>query len=360
MAAAQVSPVSTQINKPADKAAEQLPEEKRLPVEVAQPQIAAPPIAIVAEHARDPKLRETAKKLASKYDVNRIGDRGVGGGVNFYSLEKEQMLGRELASEVEHESRLIADAVITEYVNRVGQNIVRNSDARVPFIIKVVDNDEINAYALPGGYFYVNTGLIQAADNEAELAGVMAHEIAHVAARHATKNATKAEIWNLASIPLIFVGGPAGYAVRQAVGLAVPMSFLKFSRDAEREADLLGLEYEYAAGYDPAAFVEFFEKLKLKDNKKHSFMARAFTTHPMTQDRIKSAQEMIARILPPKDEYLVTTSEFDAVKAHLADLTNRRLIDAGNGERPSLRKRGPEQEKGEDKSNDRPTLRRKN
>jgi predicted Zn-dependent protease len=217
---------------------------------------------------------------------------------------------------------------------------VRNSDARVPFIIKVIDNEEVNAFALPGGFFYVNTGLILAADNEAELAGVMAHEIAHVAARHATKNATRQEIFNLASIPLIFVGGPAGYAVRQFMGLAVPLSFLKFSRNSEREADLLGLEYQYASGYDPQEFVRFFEKLHSQEKKqKHGFMAKAFATHPMTGDRIKRAQEEIAKYLPPKEEYIVDTSEFDAVKARLAEIDNAHRIDGGEGVRPTLRKR---------------------
>jgi predicted Zn-dependent protease len=280
--------------------------------------------------------------------------------MNFYSLEKEQALGRQLASEVESQSRMVTDPVVTEYINRIGQTLVRNSDARVPFTIKVVDNDEVNAFALPGGFFYVNTGLILAAENEAELAGVMAHEIAHVAARHATKNATKAQIWNLASIPLIFLGGPAGYAIREIVGVAIPMSFLKFSRDAEREADLLGVEYEYASGYDPVAFVQFFEKLHAREKEKQSFIAKAFTTHPMTADRIKRTQHEIATMLPAKSEYIVDTSEFEEVKARLSALMLRHQIDAGQGSRPTLRRRGPE-DRGSDTSgkDDRPTLKRR-
>ena len=203
--------------------------------------------------------------------------------------------------EVEQQARLVTDPVITEYINRIGQNLVRNSDARVPFTIKVLDNDEVNAFALPGGFFYVDSGLILAADNEAELAGVMAHEIAHVAARHATKNMTRAQIWNMASVPLIFIGGPVAYAISEVAGLAVPLGFLKFSRDAEREADLLGLEYDYAAGYDPEAFVEFFEKLKVDEKKKQSFVAKAFATHPMNADRIKAAQDEIRKYLPDRE-----------------------------------------------------------
>ena len=231
--------------------------------------------------------------------------------------------------------------VVTEYINRIGQNLVRNSDARVPFTIKVLDNDEVNAFALPGGFFYVDSGLILAADNEAELAGVMAHEIAHVAARHATKNMTRAQIWNMASVPLIFIGGPVAYAISEVAGLAVPLGFLKFSRDAEREADLLGLEYDYASGYDPEAFVEFFEKLKVNENKKQSFVAKAFATHPMNADRIKAAQDEIRKYLPDRDEYVVNTSEFEEVKQRLASLENSRRLGGGKRDpsRPVLHRR---------------------
>jgi predicted Zn-dependent protease len=295
--------------------------------------------------------------VPTKYDVNRIGNRGVGHGVNVYSLERECAMGKELAEEVDLQSRMVSDPVVTEYINRVAQTLVRNSDAQVPFTVKVVDDDEINAFALPGGFFYVNSGLVLAADNEAELAGVMAHEIAHVAARHATKSATRAEIFNLASIPLVFIGGPAGYAVRQVASLAVPMSFLKFSRDAEREADLLGLEYAYAAGYDPAEFVHFFETLKVREREKISFLAKAFASHPLTEDRIKRVQKEISTFLPPREEYIVSTSEFDEIKARLAKGEERHMINGGTTEKPTLRRRGPEDEPSGD--GDRPTLRRR-
>jgi predicted Zn-dependent protease len=288
-----------------------------------------------------------------KNDIDAIGNRKVGSGKglgNWYSLEKEIAMGKEFAAQVEASVKLVQDPVVTEYVNRIGQNLVRNSDARVPFTIKVIDNDEVNAFALPGGFFYVNTGLILAADNEAELAGVMAHEIAHVAARHATKNATRQEIFNLASIPLIFIGGPAGYAVRQFVGLAVPISFLKFSRNSEREADMLGLQYQYASGYDPEEFVKFFEKLHREEKrKKHNFLARAFMTHPMTGDRIKRAQQEIAKYLPARDDYIVNTSDFDEVKARLVGIENANRIDGGGGNHPTLRRRGPESDDGKPK-----------
>jgi predicted Zn-dependent protease len=236
-------------------------------------------------------------------------------------------------------------------VNRLGQRIVRHSDAQVPFTIKVIESDEINAFALPGGYFYVDTGLLLAADNEAELAGLMAHEVAHVAARHATREETRMQIWRYASLPLLYFGGPAGMVLQTAVGLAAPMSFMKFGRDAEREADLLGLEYEYATGYDPQAFVQFFEKLHRSEKRKQNLVAKAFATHPMTDDRIRRAQKEISTLLPGKTEYVVDTSEFQEVKARLARLMHERPSENG---RPVLHRRGPE----EDTPAGGPTLRR--
>src|SRR6187399_2057463 len=252
-----------------------------------------------------------------KKDPDEIGNRDVGKGVNFYSIEKEIALGKQLAQEVERQAKIVDDPVIAEYVNRVGQNLVRNSDAKVPFTIKVLDAEEINAFALPGGFFFVNTGVLLNADSEAELAGVMAHEIAHVAARHGTRQATRGQIINYASIPLIFMGGWTGYAIRQGAGLAIPLGFLKFSKGMEAEADFLGLQYMYKAGYDPTAFVDFFEKIQSKEKKKPGTMAKIFSDHPPTDDRIKTAQKNIQEILQAKPEYVVTTSEFNDVKSRL-------------------------------------------
>ena len=260
------------------------------------------------------------KKKNPKDDPEAIGDREVGQGVNFYSLEKEIALGKQLAQEVERQAKVIDDPTIAEYVNRVGQNLVRNSDAKVPFTIKVLDSEEVNAFALPGGFFFVNSGLILKAETEAELAGVMGHEIAHVAARHGTRNATRGQIAQIgmiaASIAIPY--GWTGYAIRQGAGMAIPLGFLTFSRANEREADHLGLQYMYKAGYDPTAFVDFFEKIESLEKRKPGSLAKVFATHPMTDDRIKAAQEEIQKDLAPKPEYVVNTSEFNDVKGAIS------------------------------------------
>ena len=274
-------------------------------------------------------------------DIEAIGNRNIGcnrGMGNWYSLEQQIDMGRSYAHEMESGAKLITDPVVTEYINRIGQNLVRNSDAQVPFTIKVVDTDDINAFALPGGFFYVDSGLILAADNEAELAGVMSHEIAHVAACHVARENTRGQLMNLASIPLIFVGGGIGYAARSVMGLAVPMGFLKFTRSFEAEADYLGIQYMYKAGYDPQALTTFFEKVKALEKHKPGTIAKAFDTHPQTPDRIQKTQQEINTLLPPEPEYKVDTSEFADVKTRLFELQNRRPNDGKEGNRPTLRR----------------------
>jgi predicted Zn-dependent protease len=299
-------------------------------------------------------------------DVNAIGNRNVGCGRgvgNWYSIDKQVAEGKAYAQQVEASAKLIQDPVVTEYVNRVGQNLVRNSDAKVPFTIKVIDDNTINAFALPGGFFYVNSGVILAADDEAEMAGVMAHEIAHVAACHAAREQTRSELANLATIPLIFVGGGIGYAARAATSIAVPAGFLKFSRTFEGQADFLGLQYMYRSGYDPQAFISFFEKVEAQEKKKPGFLAKTFSSHPMTPDRVDKSQHEIQTILPPKDEYVLDTSEFDQVKARLAALdSHHKLENKKDTEGPTLRRadQGQDQNKpGKQKDDDRPTLKRR-
>src|SRR3979490_592401 len=271
-------------------------------------------------------------------DPEEIGNRDVGKGVNFYSLEKEIGLGKALAQDVERQAKLINDPIISEYVNRIGQNLVRNSDAKVPFTIKVIDSEVANAMALPGGFFYVNSGLILHAQEESELAGVMAHEISHVTARHGTKNATKGELMQLATIPLILLGpgGWAGYGIYQGLNLAIPVTYLKFSRDAEREADFLGLQYMYKAGYDPNAYITFFERIQADEKRQPGTIPKIFSTHPPTPERIANTQKEIARILPAKAEYVVTTSEFDTVKARLRNIVFSRKVQTAPG-KPTVR-----------------------
>src|SRR5690242_2011142 len=304
------------------------------------------------------------KHDGGKSDVDAIGNRKIGGrGMgNWYSVEGEIRMGKEYAQQVEASVKLVQDPVVAEYVNRIGQNLVRNSDAQVPFTIKVIDSDVVNAMALPGGFFYVNSGLILAADEEAEVAGVMAHEIAHVAACHAAREQTRASLLQMASIPLIFVGGGIGYAGYEAAGIAGMFGILKFSRGFEAEADYLGIEYMYRAGYDPSAFVSFFEKVQAMEKKKPGTLAKAFDTHPQNADRIEKSQDEIRKILPAKAQYVVTTSEFDEVKARLAAIENKhKLLDEKDANKPSLRRTSNTSDKSDDskKDDDRPTLKRR-
>src|ERR1700685_1542051 len=282
------------------------------------------------------------KHNGGKTDVDAVGNRNVGCGRgvgNWYTVEGQVARGRVYAQQIEAQVKLVNDPVVTEYVNRIGQNLVRNSDAQVPFTIKVIDSDVVNAMALPGGFFYVNSGLILAADEEAELAGVMAHEIAHVCARHAMRQMTRGNWANIGTIPLIFVGGGIGYAVRSAAGIGLPMTFVSFQRGFEAEADYLGLEYMYKTGYDPQAFVAFFEKIQALEKKKPGTLDKAFSTHPQTPDRIEASQKEIATIMPARAEYTVTTSEFDEVKARLAAIENRsKMVDHKDASKPSLRR----------------------
>jgi predicted Zn-dependent protease len=303
--------------------------------------------------AATPAAPKSNKPLATNEDPAMIGKRNINTGLIAKmsgSTEKEVRQGREAAAEVDRQAKFIDDPIITEYVNRVGQNIVLHSDAKVPFTIKVIDSDEVNAFALPGGFFYVNKGLLLAADNEAELAGVMAHEIAHVAARHAVENQTKATLLEYAAIGgSIFLGGIPGMIYQNTAGIGLLGIFMKFSRSAEEEADKLGVQYMYAAGYDPSAMATMFEKLEAKNKKKPGFIARAFATHPAPPDRRASALALAARF-PEHEEYVISSSEFQRVKGRLLKLSNARAAatgtiqgsDNGNApDRPTLKRRSP-------------------
>ena len=325
-----------------------------------------PAAAVDPEKVVAPGSEMIKVKPGSIEDVSAVGNRDIGGrGMgNWYSTDTEIKMGKMYASEIEKSTKFITDPVVTEYVNRIGQNIVKNSDCKVPFTIKVIDSDEINAMALPGGFFYVNSGLILNADEEAELAGVMAHETAHVCAHHAVREQTRLNYAQLGTIPLIFIGGWTGYGIYEAASIGVPITFMHFSREFEAQADYLGVQYMYKAGYDPQAFISFFEKIQALEKRKPGAVAKVFADHPQTPDRILHSQQEIARILPARDEYTVTTSEFEDVKARLARIENkRRLTDSKDNKRPSLRRAStdPNSQAGDDKSggDDRPTLHRR-
>ena len=339
----------------------------------AAPQQTQPAPPAQAQDAKDKKAKKDQKKdaqattdtdadatandndpkrpLSPNEDPRLIGKRNINTGIwakMSGSLEKEVALGQQLAAEIDREAKFVDDPVITEYVNRVGQNIVLHSDAKVPFTIKVIDSDEVNAFALPGGFFYVNKGLILAADNEAEVAGVMAHEIAHVCARHAMENQAKGNAMQIgALIGSIFLGGIPGLIYQNTAGLGLLAMFMHFSRAAESEADKLGVQYMYAAGYDPNAMATMFEKLAAQNKKKPGFIAKAFATHPQSVDRLEASKALVSRF-PEREEYVLSTSEFQRVKARLFRLSNAKASTAGdladeNGQpkRPTLKRRQP-------------------
>ena len=309
-------------------------------------------------------------KAGSEDDVAAVGTRNIGGrGMgNWYSTDWEIRNGKAYSMEIEKSAHMVNDPVVVEYINRVGQNIVKNSDCKVPFTIKIIDSDEINAMALPGGFFYVNSGLIMAADEEAELAGVMAHETAHVCAHHAAREATRMNYAQIGSIPLIIMtsGSYTGYGIYEATQLAIPLTFLQFSRNFEAEADWLGLQYMYRAGYDPQAFIQFFEKIDALEKHKPGTLAKVFSDHPQTPDRINRSEDEIATIMPARPDYMVTTSEFDDVKARLARIENKRKLNDGKGgNKPTLRRVGSNSDPnsnnpGSSTADDRPTLGRRN
>jgi len=296
--------------------------------------------------------KSSNKSLSEKENPAMIGKRNInGGGDKFWgwlggSQSKEIQIGRQLALEVEQQVKMVEDPLVTEYVNRVGQNIVLHSDAKIPFTIKVIDSDEVNAFALPGGFFFVNKGLILAADNEAELAGVMAHEIAHVAARHAMENAGKGQFLGYGLLAgILLTGGIGGAILQNTAGITQALAFFKFSRGAEEEADRLGVQYLYAAGYDPTAMATMFEKLAAKNQKKPGTLSKLFSTHPQSIQRRDDSLALVGRF-PEKEEYIISTSEFQRVKAYLMRTSNAKALSITDEEnidqqRPTLKRRQP-------------------
>jgi len=316
------------------------------------------------DQSKDSKDDDSFYHGAGINDINAIGNRNVGcnrGLGNWYSLDTQVKMGREFSQQVEMSQHLITDPVVNEYVNRIGQNLVRNSDSRLPFTIKILDIEEPNAFALPGGFMYVHAGTILLADDESELAGVMAHEIGHVAACHAARQATRGTFASLAMIPvMVMTGGLAGIGINQAANLAIPATFSKFGRGFEAQADYLGIQYAYKSGYDPVGMINFFEKLEALEKKKPGFFLKVYQDHPQTPDRIEKSQHEIATILPPRNEYIIDTSEFQQVKKRLAlIMKHRQLNDSKGQENPELRRTVDNKTDNKTQDDDRPVIKRK-
>lgn len=314
--------------------------------------------AQVADQASPQPQEPKIKNPGGKDDVNAIGSRKIGG-MDWYSWDKEIQFGNQLAQQFEKNVKLIDDPVINEYVNRIGQNLVRNSDVKIPVTIKVLDDDSPDAVTLPGGHLYVNSGLLMAADEEDEIAGVMAHEIGHVAARHGTRGMTRAQLLNILSLPSIFLPGGLGVLIREGAGVGLPIALFKFSRGFEAEADYFGIQYMYKAGYDPYAMITFFEKLEALEKRKPGTLDKLFATHPQTPDRAEKSQEEIGTILPARDQYIVTTSEFNDVKARMMALHNgHKIQDQQDRNKPTLRQ-APGTTSPNGKDDDRPILKKR-
>ncbi len=315
----------------------------------------APTLPATTDGHLQPLVHSTLRlKFPRKYDVDRIGDRGIGKGLNFFSLNRERAMGESMSRDLDAHLHLVRDPELTAYVNRVVQNLALHSDSKLPITVRVVQNDEVNAFSLPGGFLYVNSGLIAACPDEATFAGILAHEVAHVAARHATRTMTRQMLFRMSTLPLVFVSGGIAAGIGNAAGFAIPFSNMKFNRDAEREADLLAVEYSYAAGYDPEAFVQFFETLQSRQKHKiPKFFGLMLTSHPMNEERIKRAQAEIETLLPEKSDYVLDTSDFRAAKDRLFQVVRQPCTDASG--RPILVSAG--QKCGDKTENKRPSLR---
>ena len=320
---------------------------------------------VVKDPAKETLPAEKDPKKLAKYDVEHIGRRGIGHGFNIYNRTRERQLGASLAAAFDHNTKVITDPVINEYINQLAQRIVRNSDAEIPFIIKVIDAGDIpRAYGLPGGFLYVDSALLLAAESEAELASLMAHEIAHVAARHATRALTRKNLYSFGG-SLSLLAGPIGIVLQDAGGVAGPLTVKKFSRESEYEADLLAIEYAYAAGYDPEALLSALEKLHAMEATRgnvfdkvpgahfashvpfHDRIARGFSNYPLMEERIHRLQSEITAFLPDRKDYILDTNEFQDVKAHLISLRGplqiRQHSENENPKAPVLR-RAPEED----------------
>jgi predicted Zn-dependent protease len=293
--------------------------------------------ALGAEPPDNTSFKVPKDPMDNVYDIGnrRVAHRSI------FSQKREIAIGQQYAKEIDRTAKLVKDPVITEYVNRVAQNIAENSDAKIPITVRVIDSPEINAFALPGGFIYVNTGLLRAASSEAQLAGVLAHETAHIAANHFGERETKQTLLQYAMIPLIFtpMSYPVYIGLSEGLNFGIPLAFLKFSRTDEQQADFLGLQYMWKAGYDPNAYLSMFAKIMEEQRSHPGSVPKIFMDHPPTTERIIKAVEEIKTILPPRKQYLESTSEFVSVKDRLNMLLDRRHRNQSAQNRPTLLKR---------------------
>jgi predicted Zn-dependent protease len=248
-----------------------------------------------------------------------------GHALNFYSIEREIALGKQLSTELERQVKLVDDPILSEYVNRIAQNIVRHSDVTIPVTVRIIESGDLNAFTLPGGHIYVNSAMLKLTESEAELAFVLAHEIGHVAARHATREATRSQLLQIGQVPLSIFGGLNGAAIRELAEPASRLGFLKGARDFESQADRLGVDYLDRSGYDPTASIDMFERIEATERKRSGPLARLYQDHPVTQSRIEATQKHLAEIAGKRDEYLINTSEYEQMRPRAVTIEERRI-----------------------------------
>lgn len=245
------------------------------------------------------------------------GSTGVNkGDFNLMSLQDEWALGQKLAADIALQLPLSQDPAVVGYVNEVGQRIVRQTEmAQMPWAFHVVNDPAINAFSIPGGHVYVNTGLITAAGNVSELSGVMAHEISHGVARHSTEQLSKA--YGLEILATLVLGqNPAAYQtiLAQIIGGG---ALARFSRDAEEEADKLGVHSMYRAGYNPRGMASMFEELLSREQRSPNSVARFFSTHPLTTDRIRKVTSE-AQKLPARGDLITDDPNYQAIRRRVS------------------------------------------
>lgn len=254
------------------------------------------------------------KRSKSDANITAIGHRRITHATNLYSLEREKQLGKALSEEVERTSKLLTDPAITEYVDRVAQTVAKNSDARMPITVRVIDSDSVDAFTLPGGYQYVSRGLLLRLAGEGELASVLARGIAHTALRSSTTLATRADILQISTVPLS--NSAPGNSFPSDAALAVPLTSLEMHRDDELDADYFGVQYLYKTGYDPECFLDFVQRI-WGSGATATKVPAAFSAYPPLDERLAALRSEISKILPPRDGATVSTPEFDAFEERL-------------------------------------------